>query len=131
VASGALRAHHCADGSIMEGLTSNIFAIMDDTVFTAKDGVLYGTVRHLLLKVCEAHGIKVVEAAPKLSDISKWQGCIVSSTSRLALPVAEVQLCNADGTVREAHSIATDGLVARIDQLVDSEVSRNSERLPE
>lgn len=34
-----------AGGALYEGLTSNFFAVMDGTVYTAGEGVLAGTVR--------------------------------------------------------------------------------------
>ena len=121
-----------ADGTVMEGLTSNVFAIINGSVYTAKEGVLLGTVRNLILKVCEENDIPVVESPPNISNVSTWQGCIVSSTSRLALPVAQVQLCAKDGTVSRQHTLSTEGtdnLAAKIDALVLGKIEACSEAL--
>lgn len=40
-----------SDGTILEGLSSNFFVIMDGTLHTAGEGILPGTVRDLLLEV--------------------------------------------------------------------------------
>ena len=48
--------------------------------------------RRLLLEVCEREGIPVVLQPPKLADASKWEGALISSTSRLMLPIDELYL---------------------------------------
>lgn len=111
----------------MEGLSSNIFAVINGTVHTAGDGVLMGTVRNLILRVCKDNGIGVREQPPRKDSVASWQGCIVSSTSRLSLPVAEVQCCSEGGTVQAVHQVPTAGLVARIDELVLREIEAMSE----
>jgi hypothetical protein len=42
------------DGSLMEGLTSNFFALQRGKLVTAEEGVLSGTVRELVLQVRRA-----------------------------------------------------------------------------
>ena len=111
----------------MEGLSSNVFAIIDGTVYTAADGVLLGTVRNLILRVCRENNIAINEVPPSKQSVTTWQGCIVSSTSRLCLPVGEIQCCTEDGTVQTRHHLPTDGLVAGIDELVLREIEAMSE----
>lgn len=38
-------------GDVLEGTQTNFFAVIDDAVYTAKEGVLMGTVRGVLLEV--------------------------------------------------------------------------------
>ncbi len=38
-------------GSLLEGLTSNFFALQQGVLLTAEEGVLSGTVRELVLQV--------------------------------------------------------------------------------
>lgn len=45
--------------------------------------------REVLLQVCQREGVPVRLEAPLLGDIDSWEGCMVSSTSRLALPIDE------------------------------------------
>ena len=62
---------------------------------TAGEGrVLSGTVRGLLLAVAARAGFRVRDArCPSVEDarLRRWAGCLLLSTSRLALPVAELR----------------------------------------
>lgn len=81
-----------AGGALMEGTQTNFFAVLDGAVHTAGEGVLEGTVRALLLDACAAAGIPVRLQAPSLADLPRWEGCLIGSTSRLALPVHELRM---------------------------------------
>ena len=108
-------------------MTSNFFAIIDGELWTAGDDVLHGTVRDIILQQCKAHDVKVHLQPPRVGDVESWNGCIVSSTSRLALPVDEVQLW--DGVKFETRQFARKGLVANIDSWVCSAIDAASEAL--
>jgi branched-subunit amino acid aminotransferase/4-amino-4-deoxychorismate lyase len=43
------------------------------------------------LQVCQEQGVPVQLQAPQMCDIDIWRGAFISSTSRLLLPVCEVQ----------------------------------------
>ncbi|KAH7479635.1 hypothetical protein PRIC1_008825 [Phytophthora ramorum] len=70
---------------LLEGSQTNFYAIQDGAVHTAEDGILKGTVRSVVLEVCAENGIPVKLSPPTLDDVEKWQGCFISSTSRLVL----------------------------------------------
>ncbi|KAE9024891.1 hypothetical protein PF011_g3302 [Phytophthora fragariae] len=70
---------------LLEGSQTNFYAIQDGAVYTAEEGILKGTVRSLVLEVCVENGIPVKLSPPTLDDVEKWQGCFISSTSRLVL----------------------------------------------
>ncbi|KAH7619119.1 putative branched-chain-amino-acid aminotransferase [Nannochloris sp. 'desiccata'] len=76
-------------GGVMEGLSSNFFALVDGKLKTAGEGILMGSVREAVLRVAEREGIPVVLEAPTLRELDTWEGAFVSSTSRLLLPVDE------------------------------------------
>lgn len=38
-------------GLVLEGTQTNFFTVMDDTVYTAEEGILMGTVRGVVLEV--------------------------------------------------------------------------------
>lgn len=79
---------HDASGALFEGTQTNFYAVMDGKLWTAGEGVLEGTVRRLLLDVCAHHNIPVVlDPPPNLHDLNRWEGALLSSTSRLALPI--------------------------------------------
>lgn len=84
-----------AEGKLFEGLSSNFFIIARDsantpTLYTAGEGILLGTVRSLILKMCAHLDVKVVEQAPTLEQVKAADEVLVSSTSRWALPVTEI-----------------------------------------
>ncbi|OWZ17934.1 Thioredoxin [Phytophthora megakarya] len=74
-----------ATRQLLEGSQTNFYVIQEGAVHTAEEGILKGTVRSLVLEVCEEIGIPVRLSPPTLDDIEKWQGCFISSTSRLVL----------------------------------------------
>lgn len=82
---------------------------------------------------------------PRLQDLPRWEGCFITSTSRLLLPVDEATPMldanahaaaageggAADATPQQAapRSFERGGLVARLEQLVLAEVAACSEPL--
>lgn len=91
----------------------------------------------------------VVLEPPRLADLPRWEGCFISSTSRLLLPVDEASVfaeevedgaaqgACADGASSTADAVARQGtrrfarggLVQRLEQLVLAEVAACSEPL--
>ena len=116
-------------------MTSNFFAVIDGKLCTAGDGILMGTVRDLIIKQCQAHGVEVVLQPPNIKDMGTWEGCLISSTSRLALPVDELIVDNrlvpgAEGSIGAVHKFGNDGsLASQIDAWVSSAIESNSEAL--
>ncbi|KAF4319517.1 hypothetical protein BBO99_00000777 [Phytophthora kernoviae] len=70
---------------LLEGSQTNFYAIQGGAVYTAEEGILKGTVRSLVLEVCAENSIPVKLSPPSLDDVESWQGCFISSTSRLVL----------------------------------------------
>lgn len=115
----------------MEGSQTNFAAVIDGGLWTAGDGVLEGTVRRLTLEVCEKHGIPVILTPPSLSDIKNWEGCFISSTSRLLLPVDEIYVPKPTETSKEGDKVIgwnykDDGIVRRLERLVKEEIQAHS-----
>mgnify|MGYP006089099637 FL=1 len=78
-------------GAILEGTQTNFFALNANGIIeTAGDGVLEGTVRRLVLEVCEAEGIAYELRAPLLREHTSWQGAFIGSTSRLAMSINSI-----------------------------------------
>lgn len=69
------------DRCVWEGLTANLFVVMDDKLYTAKDGVYLGGARVLVLNLCKELGIPVLFEAPRLADwlAGRWQGAFLTS----------------------------------------------------
>lgn len=75
------------DGTVLEGLSSNFFAIRDGALWTEEERVLAGLTRSLVLEVAELprgpRGLRVDEL-PSAGE------CFVTSASRGVLPVVAV-----------------------------------------
>ena len=85
-----------------------------------------GTVREVLLQVCEAEGIPVRLQPPMLADVDQWEGALVSSTSRLALPVDRITLPAADGGGERTVEFTASPVTRRIAALVQDAIAANS-----
>lgn len=115
-----------ADGRIGEGLSSNFFAVLRGEVWTAEDGVLAGTVRSLVLDACRDLGVPVRLEGPRAADAASFEGALVSSTSRLALPLARLQLASGE-SVR--FDLSPGSVARRVQEAVRARVAAESEEV--
>jgi branched-subunit amino acid aminotransferase/4-amino-4-deoxychorismate lyase len=133
------------DNQFLEGLSSNFFAIdKSGTVWTAEKGVLPGTVQQIVINVCEKYCIPLKKtsatlpiALPFMTTSSKstldlnWQGCMITSTSRLCLPIDELRF--PDESMKQPAKIVfckkEYPLAYRIQELVAKEVETESEEV--
>ena len=118
-------------GELLEGSQTNFYAIVDGAVHTAGEGILAGTVRRLLLEVCEREGIPVVLSPPTLQSAGTWEGALISSTSRLLLPIDKLYKPHEGKPSEEADLLrefdnGADTLASRLRALVLSEVEAHS-----
>ena len=121
-------------GALLEGSQTNFMALVDGAVHTAGEGVLEGTVRRLLLEVCEREGIPVVLSPPTLPAADRWEGALISSTSRLLLPIDRLYAPREGRPSEEADLVRVfdngpDSLAARLRDLVSSEVLAHSSEI--
>lgn len=77
------------DGAILEGLTSNFFALLDGTLHTEDERVLAGITRSLVVEVAEAR-LPLTHRAVRREDIPRISESFLSSVSREVLPVVRV-----------------------------------------
>lgn len=114
------------DGAILEGLSSNFFAILDEAMpegnarpvlYTEAERVLLGVTRALVLEVA-AEVVQIVERAPHLSDAPRFKEAFITSVSREILPVTRI-----DQTVigEGVPGGITRELIARFRSLVERE----------
>ena len=124
-----------ATGAVMEGLSSNFFAVVDGRLYTANEGVLLGSVREAVLRVAEKQGVVVVLQPPLLKDLNEWEAAFLSSTSRLLLPIDEISIPSSSSTgssgAEETSSFTTKtfertALVERLVMGVNDEVAREN-----
>eukprot|EP00297_Palpitomonas_bilix_P012864 CAMPEP_0113873164 /NCGR_PEP_ID=MMETSP0780_2-20120614/3617_1 /TAXON_ID=652834 /ORGANISM="Palpitomonas bilix" /LENGTH=297 /DNA_ID=CAMNT_0000858777 /DNA_START=55 /DNA_END=948 /DNA_ORIENTATION=+ /assembly_acc=CAM_ASM_000599 len=74
-------------GKLPEGSETNFYVLQDGKIVTASEGILFGSVRDTVLQAAQKLDIPVEFRTPTLDTISSWEGAMISSTSRLLLPV--------------------------------------------
>lgn len=82
---------------LYEGMASNFLVVKDGAVVCASlDHILLGSILKIVIKVCEKHNIPLKWEFPLLQDgrQGKWEGCFLTSTSRLLLPIETILVDN-------------------------------------
>ena len=77
-------------GFILEGLSSNFFAVRSGVVFTADEGILEGITRSLAIASAKALQLEIRFSGVLVSDLDHLDECFITSTSRGVLPVVNV-----------------------------------------
>lgn len=79
------------DGRITEGSNSNAFAVVNGEVRTppASDA-LSGVTRDLVIALAQERGIPLREIPLPLDEMSGWDECFITSTSRHVMPVTQL-----------------------------------------
>jgi branched-chain amino acid aminotransferase len=75
------------DGTILEGLSSNFFALRGGALYTEEDRVLPGLTRSLVLEVA---GLPRAPRGLRVDELPSADECFVTSASRGVLPVVAV-----------------------------------------
>jgi branched-chain amino acid aminotransferase len=75
------------DEQILEGLSSNFFAVINGEIWTEGEQVLSGFVRSAILELADENGIHVHLSAIHISDIDHLEEAFLTSTSRSVLPI--------------------------------------------
>ena len=78
-----------ASGKLLEGMSSNVYVILDGELRTAGSGVLAGVSRMIVLQVSESLLPLRVEA-PNISELSRFEEAFLSSSSRGVIPIVEI-----------------------------------------
>lgn len=112
---------------ILEGLTSNFFAIYKDgTIRTAQEGILHGYARHLVLECAGQCGLSFDPSPVLMRDAveGRWAEAFITSSSRLIFPIErivapEYSRCNISDEERDEQ-----GTLGGDDDLTESEISR-------
>ena len=85
-------------GEILEGSSSNFFAVLDHTLRTAEEGVLLGTTRNMAIAQADPL-LPVVRKPVSLGELPRLQEAFLTSVSRGILPVTRIdELPIGDGT---------------------------------
>mgnify|MGYP002412873953 CR=1 FL=1 len=77
-------------GNILEGLTSNFFAMDDHILKTADQDVLFGITRSVVIELAKEMGIEIKFEPVKISEIEKISEAFITSSSRGILPISKI-----------------------------------------
>jgi branched-chain amino acid aminotransferase len=78
------------DNRILEGLSSNFFAVKDGIIWTAEEDVLAGITRSLVLDVISGFGLPIEMSGVRLDAVEALDEAFITSASRAVLPVIEI-----------------------------------------
>lgn len=78
-------------GEVLEGTRSNFYVIKNKIIYTAPlKLVLDGVTRRTVLDCARKNGYKIVERAPKLKEVFKYDGAFFTNTSGKVMPIREI-----------------------------------------
>jgi branched-subunit amino acid aminotransferase/4-amino-4-deoxychorismate lyase len=77
------------DGALLEGLSSNFFAVLRGALHTENDRVLPGLTRRLVLEAAQ-DVLPCVPRAIRLTEVAEASECLLTSASREVLPVVRI-----------------------------------------
>jgi len=90
VAAGAGEAILLRDGLVLEGASSNVFAVVDGVLHTAPKSrhILAGITRDLIVELARQHGLNLREEAVTVEQLHAASEVWISSSTREMVPVA-------------------------------------------
>jgi branched-chain amino acid aminotransferase len=77
-------------GVILEGLSSNFFAVINGRLHTAGEAVLSGITRQVVLEAAANRGMKVSLEGINVTDIPRLDEAFITSSTRGVLPVRRI-----------------------------------------
>ena len=105
-----------ADGALLEGLSSNFFALVDGVLRTEAERVLLGVTRSLVLEVAGAL-VPVEPSAIRRADLPRAAEAFLTSVSREVLPVVRIDgQPVGDGRVGPTTSAVMRGFAALVER---------------
>jgi branched-chain amino acid aminotransferase len=76
------------NGKILEGMTSNFYAIKGRTLITSQSGILLGVTRRVVLRLARGQGMSIEYRAPLVSE--KISEAFLTSSSRGVVPIVSI-----------------------------------------
>ena len=77
-------------GQILEGLSSNFFAVQDMQLYTEDETVLSGITRELVLDCARQAGLVTIYSPIRVADVALIDEAFITSASRGVLPICKV-----------------------------------------
>lgn len=75
-------------GRVLEGMTSNFYAVKGRSLITARNGILLGVTRRAVLRLARGQGMSIEYRPPALTE--KFNEAILTSSSRGVVPIVEI-----------------------------------------
>jgi branched-chain amino acid aminotransferase len=101
------------DGTILEGLSSNFFAVKGGVLHTAGEAVLSGIARSMVLEAAGRRSLKVSTVGINVADLPKLEEAFITSSTRGVLPVRRI----------DGRTIA-DGMVGQLTLILGEDYRR-------
>lgn len=100
-------------GEILEGLSSNYFAIRNGVVYTASSGILEGITRTIVCEEIQKIGADLKLQPVHISEIGSLDEAFITSTSRAVLPIVKID-----------NDVIGDGFPGQITRLISEKYSQ-------
>ncbi|MEM7128162.1 MAG: aminotransferase class IV [Chloroflexota bacterium] len=78
------------DGAILEGTSSNFYAVRDGQIHTANEGILEGITRRILLEQMTKMSVSLSLTPISIHEVSSVEEAAISSSSRGLMPVVSI-----------------------------------------
>jgi len=76
---------------ITEGTRTNFFCIQGKTIISPKEeDILPGVTKKMLMRVASGNGYTIMESRVALSDVKRYDGAFLTSTSSKLLPIRTI-----------------------------------------
>lgn len=76
------------NGKILEGMTSNFYAVKGRTIITAQKGILLGVTRRAVLRIARGQGMSIEYRSPLVNE--KYDEAFLTSSSRGVVPIVSI-----------------------------------------
>lgn len=76
------------NGKILEGMTSNFYAVKGKTLITAQKGILLGVTRRAVLRLARGQGMSIEYRSPLVGE--KFDEAFLTSSSRGVVPIVSI-----------------------------------------
>jgi len=106
-------------GEILEGLSSNFFAVKNSCLYTAGAGVLQGVTQRVVMEIAQSKGVPLKTESVRVETLSDIDEAFITSASRGILPVRQVDDC---WVGKEVPGPITKQLMAAYDAWIDHHV---------
>lgn len=102
-AVGAIETIYACENHLMEGTTSNFFAVIGGKLVTPKQGILLGITRKVVLELVRNQAIIPIEERPiRYGEIGLFEEAFITASNKEVMPVVQIdqQRIGQDKTVK-------------------------------